>query len=87
MASYDAISERAKERAEAREREQKRVFREEFQNHFSGAWFRGDGTDNDGSSSSHSMTANPGGTVVNIALPPHLQAVTRARAVRSDTPP
>ena len=53
-----------------------------------GRWLQKGGEEtNDGSSSSHSMTANPGCTEVDRPMPPHLQWWTRDRTVRSDTPP
>jgi hypothetical protein len=86
MARYEAVDQKAKARAAERERAQKRALCPDFLNPSS--WVQNGGEeDNDGSSSSHSMVANPGGTVVDRALPPHLRHVTRARAVRSDTPP
>jgi hypothetical protein len=86
MARYEAVDQKAMARAAERERAQKRAFCPDFLN--TSAWAQNGGEeDNDGSSSSHSMVANPGGTVVDRALLPHLRHVTRARAVRSDTPP
>ena len=86
-ARYERVDRKALERATEKKRAQQRALSQVFFN--TKTWVQNGGEeDHDGSSSSQSMVANPGGTVVDRALPRHLQHVPRAEAEREgDTPP